>query len=157
MLRQRAGSPTTSVDDLDDDNDGIPDAIECRLDFLHIHQGSNTITILGGIGNGTFAAAAVQSITVNDAGIGGLENNLMGDVNGDGVDDIIHINSQNNQIRVWTGIGDGMFNAEMLQSIAVTDAGIATDENSFLGSPATTYTPGGTTSYQPAKTSYTPG
>ena len=120
--------------DLDDDNDGIVDAVECPVSFVEIFGGGDNITVLSGVGDGTFNNPVIQSLTVGDVGVSNAENTYLRDVTGDGIADIVNIHEGLNRIAVYTGVGDGTFNTAIDQPITVPNggAGNTTDEHGFL-------------------------
>ncbi len=78
-----------------------------KLDLVTANEGSSTVTVLLGNGDGTFTAAAGSPVAV-----GSFPYSVaVGDVNGDGKLDLVTVNSGSNNATVLLGNGDGTFTA----------------------------------------------
>ena len=78
-----------------------------KLDLVTANEGSNTVTVLLGNGDGTFTVAAGSPVAV-----GSFPYSVtVGDVNGDGKLDLTTVNSGSNNVTVLLGNGDGTFTA----------------------------------------------
>jgi len=77
-----------------------------NLDLAVTNQQDNTVTILLGNGDGTFAAAPVSPATGNSP-----VSIAVGDFNGDGKLDLAVANQQDNTVTILLGNGDGTFTA----------------------------------------------
>jgi len=76
-----------------------------KLDLVTANEGSNTVTVLLGNGDGTFASAAGSPVAV-----GSFPYSMtVGDMNGDGKLDVATVNSGSNNVTVLLGNGDGTF------------------------------------------------
>ncbi len=100
----------------DFNGDGIPD-------LAVANSGSNTVSILLGNGDGTFAAAAVSPTTGNNP-----ESVIVADLNGDGNADLAVANNGSNSVTILLGNGNGTFTAKPIvatgsspQSVVVGD------------------------------------
>jgi hypothetical protein len=92
------GTDPTSVAVGDFNGDGIPD-------LAVANQGSGTVSILLGNGNGTFTQAPASPITVGKDPI----SVAVGDFNGDGIPDLAVTNFGGSSVSVLLGNGDGTF------------------------------------------------
>jgi hypothetical protein len=79
-------------------NNGIPD-------IAVVNRGTNTVSILMGAGNGTFAQAVNYGTGVDPIAV------AEGDFNGDGIPDLVTANRASYTISVLLGNGDGTFGA----------------------------------------------
>jgi hypothetical protein len=109
-------SPTAEIETADLNSDG-------KLDLVMASTGAGTVSIFLGNGDGTFTAAPNETIQVGSdpQGI------AIGDLNGDGIPDIVVANSGSDSVSVLLGKGDGTFTA--LAPFVLSQAGIDT---SFL-------------------------
>jgi hypothetical protein len=94
-----AGIQTVSVVTGDMNNDGIPDIVVTNT------QSENTDTFLSN-GDGTFQAA--KEFVFNN-GYAGMTKIALGDMNQDGILDVVGIYGYGQGFQVWTGNGDGTF------------------------------------------------
>jgi hypothetical protein len=95
------GSGPISITEGDFNGDGIPDLATANLE-------DTTLTILLGKGDGTFTTASTISI-----GSPGYELTAVaaGDFNGDGIQDLVTVNTGYDNMTVLLGNGDGTFQA----------------------------------------------
>jgi len=119
--------------DLDDDNDGILDIVESPMDIFSYNEAGDAVYVFGGIGNGTFKPVSVNSVDVPDAGQSISERSMYGDVNGDGVGDLVHVHEVTAVLYTQLGKGNGTFATAITQSMAFADVGVGASEETFLG------------------------
>ena len=74
-----------------------------NADVAVVNRGSNTVSIMLGIGNGTFAAPTSYNTGVDPIAV------AVGDLNGDGIPDLVTANRASYTISVLLGNGDGTF------------------------------------------------
>lgn len=80
-----------------------------KLDIVNTNYGSNTISLLLGIGDGTFNKKPDCTVEVGSAPV----DVALGDLNGDKILDIVNTNHRSNTISVLLGKGDGTFNKKL--------------------------------------------
>jgi hypothetical protein len=80
---------------------------EGKLDLVVENSGSNTVSVLLGNGDGSFAAKTDFNTSTHPTSID------LGDVNSDGKIDLVTANYNSNNVSVLTGNGDGSFNAHV--------------------------------------------
>ncbi len=109
-------SPTAEIETADLTGNG-------KLDLVMANTGAGTVSIFLGNGDGTFTAAPNETIQVGSdpQGI------AIGDLNGDGIPDIVVANAGSDSVSVLLGKSDGTFTA--LARFVLSQAGIDT---SFL-------------------------
>jgi Bacterial Ig-like domain (group 3)/FG-GAP-like repeat/Chitobiase/beta-hexosaminidase C-terminal domain len=90
------GADTSQLVSADFNGDGI-------ADLLVVDNYDSVLSILLGVGNGTFTLAATPSISVRPSGV------ALGDFNGDGKADFAVADSYSDNITILTGNGDGTF------------------------------------------------
>lgn len=96
------------------------------LDLVIPNSSANTVAILAGVGDGTFAPVTGSPISV----AGGPSQVVVGDFNGDGKLDLAITNSTNNTVTILLGNGDGTFTQAAGSPISVgnsPDAIVAAD------------------------------
>ena len=105
----------------DFNGDGIPDMAVVSP----VINGSNTVTILLGKGDGTFTQAANSPMTVTGTDPSSI---VVGDFNGDDIPDLAVANNNSDMVTILLGKGDGTFTASLspatgtdISSIAVED------------------------------------
>jgi hypothetical protein len=76
-----------------------------KADLLVTNQGSNTVSVLLGNGNGSFKAAKNFAVGTAPLGV------AAGDVNGDGILDLVVANDGSGNVSVLLGNGNGTFGA----------------------------------------------
>jgi plastocyanin len=105
---------------------GKTDIIVSNSDFVQNTFGpSNTITILPGNGDGTFATPVNLTICNNPAGIAAA------DFNGDGNVDLAVACAGSNQVAILLGIGDGTFQSPSFVTVGSNPVGIVS--GNFFG------------------------
>ncbi|WP_428667119.1 FG-GAP-like repeat-containing protein [Runella sp.] len=127
------GDSITDSIDLDDDNDGILDIVELPMDIFSYNEAGDAVYVFGGIGNGTFKPVKTNPVDVPDAGQSISERSMYGDVNGDGIGDLVHVHEGTDLIHTQPGNGDGTFDPAITQSMALADVGVGASEETFLG------------------------
>jgi hypothetical protein len=95
------GSSPRGVAAADLNNDGIPDLVS--VNFL-----TNTVSVLLGLTGGGYAAPVSYSTLANGVGRGPVAV-AVGDVNGDGLPDIVTVDSLDNRVSVLLNNGNGTF------------------------------------------------
>ncbi len=103
------GSQPRSVALADVNGDGIPDLVVAN-------EGSNTVSVLLGNGNGTFQAQQTFA-TGNDPAALAID-----DVNGDGKPDIVVVNANSDTVSVLLGNGNGTFQAQLTFAVGTFDS-----------------------------------
>ena len=98
VTRIPVGNSPFSVVVADLNGDRIPDLVTAN-------QGSNDVSVLLGLPDGTFAAA--QSFAVGNDPV----SVAVADLNGDGIPDLVTANQGSNDVSVLLGLGDGTFAA----------------------------------------------
>jgi phospholipase C len=78
---------------------------DSKQDLAVVNQGGNTVTVYSGNGDGTFLAGTVNATAKAPNAL------AIGDVNGDGILDIVTANAANN-VSVLLGSGGGLFQAQ---------------------------------------------
>ena len=115
--------PTTSVQFIADLNkDGIPDLVFLgATGTANIYTSSALVQVALGKGDGTFGApSTLSTIQIKTTSASGAVL-IPGDVNGDGVTDILALasdTSQNLELQVYLNKGDGTFGAPVITSFA---------------------------------------
>jgi type II secretory pathway component GspD/PulD (secretin) len=84
------------------------------VDLAVVDQGTNNVQILLGNGDGTFRAPVAYPVGTEPSGL------VLGDFNGDGIQDIAVTNFSGNSVSLLFGNGDGTFKAA--QTIALANA-----------------------------------
>ena len=107
-----SGAGPVGIVSADFNNDGIIDLATVNSD--------NTISVLIGNANGTFAQAQTYALDQN-AGPVAL---IAADLNHDGKMDLISVNNQSGSINIFLGIGDGSFRTAITVSVGATPTGI---------------------------------
>jgi Bacterial Ig-like domain (group 3)/FG-GAP-like repeat/FG-GAP repeat len=102
--------------------DGIPDILSLGGTSTHnIYTGSALIQVALGKGDGTFGTPTTVA-TIQIESVSGFGPTLVtGDMNGDGIPDILALTadaSENAQLEVWLGNGDGTYKAPIITSYA---------------------------------------
>jgi FG-GAP-like repeat len=97
-VKYAVGKSAVDVISADFDDDGYPDLAVSKV-------GSSSISVLLGIGNGTFEAAKNYAAGDNPRGI------TAADFNGDSDLDLAVGNSETNKVTILLGSGDGTFGA----------------------------------------------
>ena len=78
---------------------------DTQLDIVVVNSGSNIIGVFLGYGNGSFAIMITYF-----TGLGSAPQSIdVGDFNNDGLTDIVSINTDNNNIGIFLGYGNGSF------------------------------------------------
>jgi Bacterial Ig-like domain (group 3)/FG-GAP-like repeat/FG-GAP repeat len=114
---------STSVQVITDlNNDGIPDLLSLGNTSTHnIYTSGALIQVALGKGDGTFGTPTTVA-TIQIEPVSGFGPTLVtGDVNGDGIPDILALTadaSDNTQLEVWLGNGDGTYKAPNITSYA---------------------------------------
>ena len=105
-----------------------------NLDFMHVVVSGNAIVrVYAGDGTGGFNTTAITTTLSNtDIGVEGSENTLMGDLNGDGYDDLFFADDTSNVIRVYLRNGVGTFNTTAITTTYSGNAGQDENESGFL-------------------------
>jgi VCBS repeat-containing protein len=93
------GSYPRSVTSADVNGDG-------KADLMVANSGNSTVSVLLGMGDGTFTAKADYATGSNPFSV------TSADVNGDGKADLIAANNNGNSVSVLLGVGDGTFTAK---------------------------------------------
>lgn len=93
------GSGPYSITEADFNGDGIPDLATANLE-------DTTVTVLLGKGDGTFTTASTISIGSSGYELDGIAS---GDFNGDGIQDLVTVNTGYDTLTVLLGNGDGTF------------------------------------------------
>jgi hypothetical protein len=99
------GSQPYSVAVADFNNDG-------QMDIVVVNVGSKNIGILYGYGNGTFSAIVIYQTEDNYSPVAVT----VGDLNNDGLVDIIAVNSYDDNIGILLGYGNGSFTKQVVYS-----------------------------------------
>ena len=73
--------------------------------MVSANAGSNDVSVLLGTGNGSFGAKSDFAVGTSPKGV------ALGDMNGDGIADIVAVNAGSNNVSVLLGTGDGSFGA----------------------------------------------
>ncbi len=89
-----------------------------RLDLAVVNLGDNTVSVLLGNGDGTFAPQVTYAVGESPAGI------VAGDFNGDGRLDLAVANYADNTVSVLLGNGDGTFAPQVTYAVGKSPAGI---------------------------------
>src|SRR6266849_4257303 len=80
------------------------------LDLATADYGNNTVSILLGKGDGSFASPITYSTDNTPQGL------ATGDFNGDGIPDLAVTNNGSNDVSILVGLGDGTFQAPVTYS-----------------------------------------
>jgi uncharacterized repeat protein (TIGR01451 family) len=91
-----------------------------RIDFAVPTRGTNTVTLLTGNADSTFATGAVTGVGTNP------DSAVAGDFNGDGSLDVVTANSGSGNVSVVLGNGDGTFQAAVNYAAGTTPRSVAT-------------------------------
>lgn len=78
---------------------------DSRTDLAIVNQSDNTVTVLLGNGDGTFATALNSPLNTGQAPTGVA----ISDFNGDGIEDIAVTDPQTDSVSVFLGLGQGLF------------------------------------------------
>ncbi|MEM7131244.1 MAG: PA14 domain-containing protein [Chloroflexota bacterium] len=132
-LTDTDGDGIPDVDDLDDDNDGILDGVESPKGILHINEATNNTRLYGGNGDGTFNSTVTTNMSIADVGTNHQQSTFFDDVDGDGINDVLHINELVNNTRFYKGNADGTFAAAVTTSVTVADVGTDHAQSTFIG------------------------
>ncbi len=100
--------------------DGQPDIITANLY-------SNDVSILPGLGSGTFAAPIIVPASFA-AGAASVSCVRTGDFNGDGLVDLATANSARDEVAVMLGFGGGAFGAPQEYAVGASPQTIAVDD-----------------------------
>jgi FG-GAP-like repeat len=104
------GLSTTSSDSFTDESLAVADLGNGRPDIIASDVDSGEVSILMGNGNGTFKAPFAVPATNQGASGPNVEGISVADMNGDGIPDLITVNS-NGSVSVLLGNGNGTFRA----------------------------------------------
>jgi hypothetical protein len=99
-------------------NDGVADLIVASSKGPSNSPDTNTVSVLLGLGNGTFSPA------VQYAAGAGLTDLAVVDINADGVLDIAVTNSLTNTVNVFLGYGDGTFQPPTSSPVGSSPSGL---------------------------------
>src|SRR5438874_5459022 len=80
---------------------------DSKSDLVVSNYGSNNVSVLMNLGDGTFGTATNYVVGTNPTGV------AVGDVNGDGFKDIIVANYGSNDVSTLLGNGNGTFSAAL--------------------------------------------
>ena len=97
-----------------------------NLDIVTANSGSNNVSVLLGVGNGSFNAASPVSVGASPMGI------ALGDMDGGGVLDIVVSDSSSSDVRVLPGNGNGTFGSATTFSFAAGTQPIGVALGSFI-------------------------
>lgn len=100
-VRFDVGSEPQSIAKGDFDRDGIPDIVTAN-------SGSNDVSVLLGLGDGNFSPEIRSSVEVSPFNPGPISV-AVGDLNGDGIEDLAVANFNTSDVSVFLGFGDGTF------------------------------------------------
>ena len=106
----------------DFDGDGKPD-------LAVVNSGDNTVSVLRGRGDGTFAPAITYTVGVSPEYV------VARDVNGDGKPDLVVANSGDNTVSVLLGRGDGTFASPVSYAAGANPQFLATADFNGDGMP----------------------
>src|SRR5207245_6910602 len=107
------GAPAVSYAVVNFTGDGTPD-------LAAANQGSNTVSVLLGNGDGAFQAALTF-----DTGGSRPVSVAVGDFNGDGTPDLAVANQGSNTVSVLLGNGDGTFRAPVALAVGSSPVSVA--------------------------------
>ncbi|WP_430409327.1 beta strand repeat-containing protein [Kordia sp.] len=117
----------------DADSDGLPDYVECSASVISILGGSiDEIRTWEGIGNGSIVTnPKITAVTNENFGENNSKRTDVGDVNGDGFDDVVAVLGNGATggpaIRVWLSNGNGTY------PTAPIETGLSGSDNNFGG------------------------
>lgn len=115
-------SSSRSVAIADTDGDGVSDLVVAN-------SLSNSISVLLGLGNGTFAVQVAYSVGMDPRSLS------MGDLNGDGVLDLAVANEDSNNVSVLLGLGSGVFANQVTYPAGVSPRSLAVGDFDGNGIP----------------------
>lgn len=92
------------------------------LDVVVAQYNANTLTILAGDGAGGFEKVSTLATQVGDAGVR-PRSLAVGDVTGDGVADIVSVNTSSDDLSLFPGLGDGVYGASQIFSTRIGAGG----------------------------------
>ncbi|CAF1540953.1 unnamed protein product [Rotaria sp. Silwood1] len=92
---------------------------DSQLDIVVVNQNDNTVSVLLGYGNGSFANQATYSTGSHPQFV------AVGDFNNDTLLDIIVINWDDNTMSVLLGYGNGIFTNQMIYSTGTSPSSVA--------------------------------
>jgi hypothetical protein len=98
-----------------------------KADLAVVNQGSNTVSVLLGNGDGTFRPRTEFATGTKPMGV------AVGDVNGDGKADLVVVNNGANSLSVLLGNGDGTFQAKTDIAVPATLVPTAVTVGDFNG------------------------
>src|SRR5207244_7135523 len=100
-----------------------------KLDLAVANNGSDTVSVLLGIGDGTFQTHVDYSTGPLPMGV------AIGDLNVDGKPDVVVANNGNNTVSVLLGFGDGTFQPHVDYATAPLPAAVAVADFNGDGKP----------------------
>ena len=99
-----------------------------RADIVVVNDVDGTVKTFLGKADGSFVSTAIVTNIPGGPGNFGTsiaQETMLGDMNGDGIADIVYATNNTHKVSVWNGIGDGKFvTAPVVTTITTTLAGI---------------------------------